>query len=245
MKINLGGITQISTIDWYGKVAMVIYLRKCTFKCKYCQNYKLLEKDNFVDIEVVEREIENAGDFIDAIVYSGGEPSLQLPQLERLSEKARQLGLKIAIETNGSLPDNIKKLCIEKKLDAVFLDVKAPLSNTELYCNIIGVASAEVIERIKKTIEICKDSEIELEVRTTVFKGLNDGKEQIIEIAKAIAGCNCYAIQQGRPELAWSEEIKLSSPLPREELIKLARVAKQYLKEVRIRTKERGNERIE
>ncbi|MEM2924146.1 MAG: anaerobic ribonucleoside-triphosphate reductase activating protein [Methanocellales archaeon] len=245
MKLNLGGITQISTIDWYGKVAMVIYLRKCTFKCKYCQNYALLEGDNYVDIEIVEEEIEKARDFIDAIVYSGGEPSLQLPPLEKLSAKARQFGLKIAIETNGSLPENINKLCIDKKIDAVFLDVKAPLSNVDLYRDITGVASVGTIEKIKRTIEICRNSEVEFEVRTTVFKGLNDNKEQIIEIAKAISGCNCYAIQQGRPELAWSEEIKRSSPLSREELIELAKAAKQYLKEVRIRTKEKGNEKIE
>jgi pyruvate formate lyase activating enzyme len=244
MKINIGGITQISTIDWYGKVAMVIYLRKCNFKCKYCQNYSFLEGDNFVDIKMVEREIESTRDFIDAIVYSGGEPSLQLLQLKRLSEKAKQLGLKVAIETNGSLPENIKKLCVEKKVDAVFLDVKAPLSNAELYREITGITSAEVIEKIKKTLEICRNSEVEFEARTTVFKGLNDKKEQIVEIAKAIANCNCYAIQQGRPELAWSEEIKRSAPLSREELIELGKAAKQYLKEVRIRTKERGSEKI-
>lgn len=244
MKLNLGGITQISTIDWYGKVAMVIYLRKCNFKCKYCQNYALLEGDNLVDIEIVEKEIEKTRDFIDAVVYSGGEPSLQLPQLERVSDEARQLGLKVAIETNGSMPENIKKLCLGKKIDAIFLDIKAPLSNAELYREITGVASAETIERIKRTIEICRNSKVEFEVRTTVFKGLNADKEQIVEIARSILGCNCYAIQQGRPELAWSEEIQRSSPPSREELIELARAAKQYLKEVRIRTKEKGNERI-
>lgn len=243
MKINLGGITQVSTIDWYGKVAMVIYFRKCSFKCRYCQNYSLLEGDSFVDIEAVEREIENARNFIDAVVFSGGEPCLQYPQLERLSNVAKQLGLKVGIETNGSLPDRIAELCAKDLVDAVFLDVKAPLSDAELYSRVTGVSEeSHAVDKVKQTVELCRN--VEFEARTTVFKGLNDKKEEIVKIAKDIAGCKCYAIQQGRPELAWSEEIRKASPVSRAELVELATVAKQHIPEVRIRTKERGNEKL-
>ncbi len=243
MKINLGGITQVSTIDWYGKVAMVIYFRKCNFKCRYCQNYALLEGENFVDIDVVEMEIENARGFIDAVVFSGGEPCLQMPQLERLCKLAKKLGLKAGIETNGSSPNSIEELCDKNLVDAIFLDVKAPLSNAELYSIVTG-SSSEVIEKVKKTIEICKKCKVDFEVRTTVFKGLIEHKDEIIEIAKDISGCKRYAIQQGRPELAWSDEIRKTLPLSWIELVELANAAGRYLPEVRIRTKEKGNERI-
>ncbi|MDL5503289.1 MAG: anaerobic ribonucleoside-triphosphate reductase activating protein, partial [Candidatus Methanoperedens sp.] len=60
----------------------------------------------------------------------------------------------------------------------------------------------------------------------------------------ALVGRECiYVIQQGIPENAPEGEIRKEKVLTREEMIVLAKSV-SFLKNVRIRTKEKGEERI-
>ena len=36
---------------------MVIFLRRCPFRCLYCQNHDLLEGDNYVEMQGLEEDI--------------------------------------------------------------------------------------------------------------------------------------------------------------------------------------------
>lgn len=240
MKVNFGGNIPISTIDWYGKVAIVIFFRKCPLRCPFCQNYKLLEDDDFVDIQEIESEIEKAKDFVNAVVFSGGEPTMQFEQIKSLADFAKRYELLVGIETNGCYPERLRELIKQHLVDKIFLDVKAPLSDPELYSKVIGEDGAKAIPLVKKSLEICKDF---LEVRTTVFKGLIFEKEHIKAIAEEIPDVT-YVIQQGRPEKGPNEELKQYGVPSRDELVDLARVARRFLSHVRIRTKEFGEEVI-
>ncbi len=240
MEINFGGIIPISTIDWYGKVSIVIFFRKCPLRCPFCQNYKLLDEDNLVDIKEIESEIEKAKDFVNAVVFSGGEPMMQFDQIKSLADFAKRCKLFVGIETNGCYPERLKELIERDLVDKVFLDVKAPLSDPELYSKVIGGDDAKTVSLVRKSLEICKDR---LEVRTTVFKGLIFKKEHIKAIAEEIPDVT-YVIQQGRPEQGPNEELKQYGVPSRDELVELARIARQFLSHVRIRTKEFGEEVI-
>src|SRR5659263_174003 len=80
----------------------------------------------------------------------------------------------------------------------------------------------------------------EIEVRTTVFRPFSD----VLGIARALVGRECtYVIQQGIPENAPEGEIRKEKVLTRDEMIVLARSI-PFLKDVRIRTKEKGEEKI-
>ncbi len=240
MKVNFGGTIPISTVDWYGKVSMVIFFRKCPLRCPFCQNYKLLEEEDFVDIQEIEAEIEKAKDFVNAVVFSGGEPTMQFEQIKSLAGFAKKYKLLVGIETNGYYPERLKELIEQNLADMIFLDVKAPLSDPELYSKVIGEDGAKAISSVKKSLEICKDR---LEVRTTVFKGLVFEKQHIKAIAEGIPDVT-YILQQGRPEQGPNEELKQYDVVSRDELVELARVARQFLSNVRIRTKEFGEEVI-
>ena len=238
MEVNFGGIIPVSTVDWYGKVSMVIFFRKCPLRCPYCQNYALLEGDELVDIEETESEIEKAKDFVNAVVFSGGEPAMQFEQMKRLADFAKRCKLLVGIETSGCYPERLRELIRMKLVDVIFLDVKAPLSDPELYAKVSGADGKKVVSLVRKSLEICKDR---LEVRTTVFRGLVCKKEHIKAIAEEIPVVT-YVIQQGRPEQGPSEELKRYNAPSRDELVELARVARQFLSHVRIRTKEFGEE---
>jgi len=54
VSVNLGDIVPVSTIDWRGKTAMVIFLRGCPLNCIYCQNAQILAGSNYVNLEDLE-----------------------------------------------------------------------------------------------------------------------------------------------------------------------------------------------
>jgi len=247
VRVNYGGIVHISTVDWYGKVAMVIFFRGCPFRCPYCQNYALLKEENFVDVETIEAEIKKAKKFVSAIVFSGGEPLAQLEQIKHLANFAKGLGLLVGVETNGYYPEGLKELIDARLVDRVFLDVKAPLS-PEKYEKVAGISDGNVVAQVRRSLEACKN--FDMEVRTTIFKGLIFNEEDIKAIAEEVSSYArqrlsfAYVLQQGRPEQGWSEELKQHNPPTREELLALGKIAKQYLKNVKIRTKELGEESV-
>jgi len=255
IKINLGGIVPFSTIDWRGKAAMVIFLRRCPLRCIYCQNYDLLEDDNYVEMQEIEENIKKNEDFIDAVVLSGGEPFMQPRAIEQISKYAKKRSLLIGVQTNGFYPEVIESMLKKKVeeedkgklIDKIFLDIKAPLSDEKQYAKLTKVPG--VTERVKNTLDICLRAKIDLELETTVFKNLV-GAEEVQCIAKELedaGAAHCpYIIQQGRIELVPGEEIKEEDVFGHEELEELAALAYHaaYLKEVRIRTREDGEEVI-
>jgi len=101
MKIT--GITKLSTIDFPDALCMTVYSQGCNRSCSYCQNQHLIpiesgvQEINWQDVlsEVIIRK-----EFIDAVVFSGGEPTIN----SDLLYKARQIsknGLMVGLHTNG------------------------------------------------------------------------------------------------------------------------------------------------
>ncbi|HEX58905.1 MAG TPA: anaerobic ribonucleoside-triphosphate reductase activating protein [Methanomicrobia archaeon] len=241
VKANVGGVVHISTVDWHGKVAHVIFFRGCPFRCVYCQNYKILEGENYVSLDELMRGVRDAKFLADAVVFSGGEPLMQFSAVFELARLVREEGLLVAVQTNGFYPGRLEKLLKEKLLDKVFIDVKAPLDD-EKYERITGVKGAAA--RVRESLEVLRREGADFEAVTTVFRGLV-AEPEVRKIAlelKEIFGRCTHVIQQGRPELAMSEELRREKALSRSEVLELARVAAAFGLEVKIRTKEHGEE---
>lgn len=238
MKINFGGVVPISTVDWYGKSAMVIFFNGCPFNCPYCQNYKLLDKVNLVDIEEVENKIIESKSFVSSIVFSGGEATMQSDALEHLAKFAKDLGLLVGIETNGYYPDILKSLIDKELVDKIFLDIKAPLDDRGEYRMLTGLRDAA--SRVCESLYLTLPNGSPMEVRSTVFRYFPD----VLEIAKDLADINCYyVIQQGLPEYSPDGDIRKEMCLSRDELMNIAKSC-HWLKDVRIKTRENGEERV-
>lgn len=235
MKLNFGGMIPISTVDWYGRSVSVIFFNGCPFRCLYCQNYKLLDENKPVELEEIEKRILSAKSFISAVVFSGGEPTMQYEALESLARFAKEHGMLVGVETNGYYPERLKYLIEKKLVDRIFLDIKAPFHSDKYIIITGGVEDAG--ERVFETLQ---QIGIPLEVRTTAFRSFSD----ISGIAESLIGRDLtYVIQQGLPDNAPDGEIQKEKPLTRDELAALAGSI-SFLKDVRIRTKEKGEEKI-
>ena len=241
MKVNFGKIVPISTVDWHGRSACMLFFNGCPFRCTYCQNHKLIDNVRWIDIETVEKDIVGSEMFISAVVFSGGEPTAQPGALVRLTKFIKSRGLLVGIQTNGYYPDILKELVRRKLVDKIFLDVKTSPLDRDKYRQITK-GDYSVADRVTESLSI---PGVAIEARTTIFRSINDS----LEIAKYLVDNNynnIYVIQQGHPWNAQDENIRKEDILGRNEMISIAKNISSYtgLKGIKIRTREKGEESI-
>ena len=225
INIDFSNIVQVSTIDWYGKSSCTVFFNKCPLRCIWCQNYKLLEQTNIVDINMIKSKIDDSVGFVSSIVFSGGEPTLQDKALDELARFSRKKDLLVGIQTSGYYPHILKKLIENNLLDKIFLDIKAPPSDPTKYKTITG--SDDAHKKVIESLGIIKDSQIAGEVRTTVFKPFID---DIFDIAKFLEESDyrgTYVLQTGKPENAPDGEIRKEKHVSNEEMKNLAKKLSQ------------------
>ena len=229
----------ISSIEFHGNMSLVIFMSKCPLACRYCHNVELLEDDTEKTFEEIKSEIDNAADFIDAVVLSGGEPLMQLDALIELLTYIKGIGLKTKLDTSGIYPDKIEKLLDLGLLDFVSLDVKAPF---EKYRKVTG---ANVGSQVKKSMKLLNsDDNVHLEVRTTYVPTLHT-KKDIYNLVNDVEG-DIYTIQQFRNKNVLDPALeKVEVPNPHD-LRKLAEQIKPLFDGVvKVKTGEFGEQIIE
>lgn len=247
MKVLTGGITELSTVDYPGHVASVLYLCGCSYRCPWCQNFTILDKKNCEEVEsgkIVEKILENQP-LANGVCITGGEPLAQLEGTIEITSALKEAGMDVKLDTNGFYPEKVKKVL--KLVDFIAMDIKAPLEG-EKYAKATGRKDGEeLIEKVKQTIEIIARSGVEFEPRTTLVPTLVDSKGDVLKIAETLQsyGINRYVLQQFRPEGGClEEEFENYASLPRDYIMDVAREAKKILPEILIRTKENGEEKV-
>jgi len=231
MKIK--GFIKTTFIEYPGKIASMIFLPGCNFRCSFCFNPELIfESDKIEDVN--EREVfdflEKQRKWIDAVVISGGEPTLQKDLIDFI-RKIKKLGFLIRIYTNGSNPEVLKKLIEERLIDSIAMDIKAPLTE-EKYERVTN--TKEFLKNVKESISLIMKSGLDYEFRTTVVPSLHSD-EDIEEIAKYIKGAKMFILQKFLPENALDDKLKKLKTQSDEEMQKLAEIAQIYVKNVKWR----------
>lgn len=196
--ISIAGFVPLTTIDYPGCLAAVVFCRGCYFRCSYCHNPDLISfKKNLSvqDYNYKWSDIKNflleRRNFLEAIVFSGGEPTLQKILVDAVKE-VRQLGFKVGIHTSGVNPGALRKLL--SIIDWVGMDIKAPFDSYEKITKVKNSGSL-VLESAKQLIK----SGIAYEFRTTVHPKLIS-EEQILKIACSLKGLGAtvYKLQHFR-----------------------------------------------
>lgn len=226
--MDIRGFLETSFLDWDGKVASVIFLPGCNFRCPFCNNGLLvtepagLKKYLIEDIEVFLRERK---DFIDGVVLSGGEPTLH-PWLKELIVRLKELGLKIKLDTNGSHPEILSELITPNSelINYVAMDLKAPLTGKyDLACGVkVDLA------KIRQSINLLLGGKVDYEFRTTVVPTIHD-EEDIEEMAKEIKGAKKFVLQQFVPEISLDPAFRQIKAYSREEMLRFLAAAQKYL----------------
>jgi len=191
----IGGFQKVSLIDYPGKICAIIFTQGCNFRCPYCHNPELInlsDSQNLINEEEILLFLRMRKGKLDAVVITGGEPTLQQDLIEFL-RKIREMGYLIKLDTNGSYPELIEKIIKLKIVDYLTMDVKAPLEKYQEITN-----SKVNPDIIRKSIESIMKSGADYEFRTTLVKSqLN--KEDIIEIGKLIKDSKLYVLQKFVP----------------------------------------------
>lgn len=219
--VGIKGFIETSFLDWPGRVVSVIFLPGCNFRCPFCHNHALvLAPETLEDIPVshVLESLEKHEGWVDGVVVSGGEPTTW-PGLEGLLTLLRRHVKLIKLDTNGSMPGTIKKLIDARLVDAVAMDLKAPLRAREYYR---ATGTRVDIARVRESIKLLMESPVEVTFRATVVPGLHDAGS-VREMAGAAGGR--LIIQNFNPADALDPEYRKIKPFTPEELRRLQEIA--------------------
>lgn len=228
MSFPIKGFLETSFVDWPGKVASVIFLSHCNFRCPYCHNYDLvLHPDQLptIPFEQVIQQIKKYKGWVDGVCITGGEPTL-FPALVQLIEQLRNEHMLIKLDTNGSRPEVLKKLIDNHLVEHVAMDVKAPL-NQESYSNCCGVSVD--LEKIKGSIDLLRKTFISYEFRVTAVPTLLK-KEDLLTLANELKGSEKLTLQNFNPEHPLDPALKNVKPYMEQEIQEMQEEMNQILK---------------
>lgn len=234
MKIR--GLVKQSLVDYPGEIAAVIFTQGCNLRCPFCHNGHLVTKpgkiaDNYIPKEVLLDFLADRTSFLDALVISGGEPTLH-SGLPELIKEVKKLGYLIKLDTNGTNCAMLEFLLKNDLVDYIAMDLKAPIE-LKAYQEACGNLSLEDFFNIRNSINLLLNADVKTEFRTTVIPGLHD-EEDILAIAKYIEGADLYSLQQFNPEVTLQLSYESIVPYDKDQMQLMADKCTPYVNKVRI-----------
>jgi pyruvate formate lyase activating enzyme len=224
--VIIKGIVESSFIDYPKKISLVIFTAGCNFHCHYCHNPELVNPSPpFISEEKVLKKLDSKKEWIDGVVITGGEPTMH-PDLPEFIKKIRETGLLIKLDTNGSNPEMLKELIDNELIDYVAMDIKAPLENYEKITQ-----CKPNVKKIKKSIDLIRESGIEYEFRTTILPSLIT-KKDILNIGYLLEGSDLLVLQSFRNEKTLDEDYQSQPSYLKPEINHFVRILKPFFKKV-------------
>lgn len=185
------GIDKMSLLDYDDLVSCVLFTPKCNFRCPFCHNgLTVLDSNDTLYFDDIFEYLQSRKNLIDAVVISGGEPTL-MPELKERIIKIRTLGMKIKLDTNGSNPEVLKDLVNSGLVDYVAMDIKNSLKE---YPNTCGVNQIDE-SKIKESISFLINGNVDYEFRTTLVDSFHND-ESIKELGELIKGAKKLYLQK-------------------------------------------------
>jgi pyruvate formate lyase activating enzyme len=169
--LRVGGLTRLSASDYPGRLAAVVFCQGCAWRCAYCHNPHLVPRNSPATIawsDVLSFLRRRMG-LLDAVVFSGGEPTLQ-PCLRQAIEQVKRMGYLIGLHTAGIVPRRLAEVL--PLLDWVGMDVKAPFEEHEAVTGARGSA-----RRARASRELILASGIACEFHTVVAQSGRAGAQ--------------------------------------------------------------------
>ena len=228
----IGGVQELTTLDFPGKLAAVVFTVGCNFRCGYCHNPQFVqcqgETLTSIPEEVFFKFLEKRKGKLEGVCVSGGEPTLQLDIVE-FALKIKQAGFLVKLDTNGTNSRVLEKMIAEKAVDFFAMDIKTSLPR---YKEIVGAGFSE--EEIKKSKDIIQNSGLPYEFRTTAVKGKHT-REIFEEIGEWLKGAEAYFIQNFRNKKTLAEEYKNEEGFSEYELAEFKKLMEKYVKNCGVR----------
>jgi pyruvate formate lyase activating enzyme len=225
----IAGFEKNSLLDYPGKIASIVFTYGCNLRCSYCHNPELViepcKKESIISEDEVISYLKLRKSLIDALVITGGEPTLQ-SDLIPFIYKIKELGCIVKLDTNGVLDSVVKDIMDLNIVDYWAMDIKYPSEYYDEY----GIDT----NAIKHSIEMIMNSGKEYEFRTTYVKGIHS-IEDANGIGKMIEGCTNYYIQNFRKGKTIDPKLDSSNSFSEKELKDIKKIISKYVKHVKIR----------
>ena len=240
----IGGVQELTTLDFPGRLAAVVFTLGCNFRCGYCHNPQFIQCQgetltSRIPEEVFFKFLEKRKGKLEGVCISGGEPTLQ-PDILEFARKIKNMGFLVKLDTNGTMSGLLEKMIAEKVVDFFAMDIKTSLSrygeiiNTFPRSSKSGVGEDLLINEVKKSKEIIQNSGLPYEFRTTAVKGKHT-KEVFEEIGEWLKGAETYFIQNFRNKKTLAEEYKNKKGFSEKELAEFKKLMGKYVKNCEIR----------
>ena len=196
-----GVLVKTTCVDFPGRVAGSFFLKGCNIRCPYCYNIGLVLTDSEMPANIepeplstvaeVFAHLEKRQGILSGLVISGGEPLLN-PYTPLIIRRAKELGYKIKIDTNGTLPEKLRSLVEDPELrpDFIAMDIKtSPSRYATLICGEKSpfFGKADYFEKtLRESAELVAAYPADCrEWRTVLVPGLVT-KDDIAEMAKLL-----------------------------------------------------------
>jgi pyruvate formate lyase activating enzyme len=135
--LRVGGLTPLSASDFPGKLAAVVFCQGCAWRCGYCHNPHLIPGKGASrwPWPRVLSFLEKRQGLLDAVVFSGGEPTIQ-PALAQAMAEVKALGYLVGLHTAGIVPKRLREVL--PLVDWVSMDVKSDFHLHETVTRVRG-----------------------------------------------------------------------------------------------------------
>lgn len=190
--MRICGLQKVTLLDFPGQVACTVFTGGCNFRCPFCHNASLVLPEAMPQDMVVDdllAFLRKRVGVLDGVAITGGEPTLHkdLPDLLR---RIRELGYKIKLDSNGSMPERLRAILDEGLVDRVAMDIK---NSPAKYAKTVGLATCDLAP-IQESAALLMENRVPFEFRTTVVRGLHE-IEDFVAIGEWLRGDENYYLQ--------------------------------------------------
>ncbi len=199
--LQIAGMTNMSTVDWPGRLTATLFLQGCPWECTYCHNPAMQDSrvPGIVGWDDVTALLDRRIGRLDGVVFSGGEPTRQrglADAMRQVSEK----GFGIGLHTAGAFPGRLAMVL--PLVDWVGIDIKATeafypqitgkgMSGRRAWESLRLVQEAGVAHEVRVTVD--PTTHTRDEVLATVEQLRERGEEPILQEARAEGANPAYA----------------------------------------------------
>ncbi len=230
LNFPIKGFIETSFLDWKDHLSSVLFTGGCNFRCPFCHNSELvMNHDRLADIpeEQVFRHLRKFKKWIDRVVITGGEPTLQkglAPFIERL----KQEGFSVKLDTNGSRPEVVKELVHAGLLDYIAMDIKGPTAGYDRWC---GIAVNR--QKIEESIDFISTGQVDHEFRMTVVPFLHK-EVDVYEAASRVARAKRFFVQDFVPRNTLNEAFAHLKPFSPDRMVKIRQKVEGIIQDAQV-----------
>jgi len=227
--MKIAGYLKTSLIEWPGKISSVIFVPGCNFRCPFCHNADLVNPKRghrlpLIGQDEIFADLKKRKKWVDGVVVTGGEPTLQT-DLSRFLSRLKRMGFLTMIETNGSKPEIIALLLAGSIIDYIAMDYKG---NFDSYQNFTNVKTQN--SNVKSSMKLILKSGIDFEFRTTVVPGLHN-EQVLIQMAKELKQISNFKwyLQNFQPKNCLDPKFEKIKPFSRREVENLLKATQKII----------------